>query len=259
MNGVAKKTTVLKIGGSSLLRDSDLAAFGLLVESYRKQDMRLIVVHGGGPEIGALHERLDITFDKQLGLRVTSDESMDLVTMVLCGLVNKRIVASLLARGLPSLGLSGVDLGLLRSDFIELETLGRVGGPPQVSNDILESLLSLGSVLVVAPVCLGPDQKPVNVNADTVAHAIATSMAAQALELVSDVPGVRTAQTACADRLSAVEVQQLLTGSEVSGGMIPKLQAALAALDAGIGHVRIGNIQSMNDRSATKIVATAKD
>jgi acetylglutamate kinase len=114
-------------------------------------------------------------------------------------------------------------------------------------------------VLVIAPVCLGPDQKPVNVNADTVAYAIATSIAAQALEFVSDVAGVRTAQTSCADRLSVAEVKQLLQGSEVNGGMIPKLQAALAALDAGVGQVRIGNIQSMKDKSATKIVTAQKD
>ena len=108
---------------------------------------------------------------------------------------------------------------------------------------------------MVAPVCLGPDGEPVNVNADTVAHAIATALRATTLDFVSDVPGVRTAETRVVSRLDAAGIQRLLRGSEVTGGMIPKLQAALAAIDAGVRWVRVGDLGGMRQGTATEVTA----
>ncbi len=246
-------TTVIKIGGARLREEADLAALAELVQQRRAKSERLVVVHGGGAEIGELHRALDLPFEKRLGLRVTSDASMPLVTMVLAGLVNTRLVARLLEAGVPALGLSGVDGGLLRSRFIDHATLGRVGGPPRVDASLLQRLLDTDQVLVVAPVCLGPDGAPVNVNADTAAHALATALRARSLDFISDVPGVLTSDGEVAPRLSSAEVQALLHGAAITGGMIPKLQAALAALDAGVQQVRVGDLQGMQCRTATEI------
>jgi acetylglutamate kinase len=133
--------------------------------------------------------------------------------------------------------------------------LGRVGGPPRVDSDRLLSLLAQRVMPVVAPVSLGVDGDPVNVNADTVAHALAVAVQAASLEFVSDVPGVLLEGDEVAGRLSAAEAQRLLAGSAIRGGMIPKLQAALAAVDAGVGRVRIGDLDAMNENTATEIVA----
>jgi acetylglutamate kinase len=213
----------------------------------------LELVHGGGPEIGQLHERLGISFRKHHGLRVTTEKSMPIVTMVLCGLVNKRIVARLVAAGLPAVGLSGVDLGLLTTQFLNREDLGRVGGPPRVDTGLLRELLKQRRIPVLAPVCLGPDGAPTNVNADTVAHAIAAAMSATELEFLSDVPGVRMPHDGTARHLSPRRVERLLASTAIRGGMIPKLQAALAAVDAGIERVRIGNLDTLMENTATEI------
>ena len=111
-------------------------------------------------------------------------------------------------------------------------------------------------VLVVAPVCLGPDGAAVNVNADTVAHALATALQAGSLDFISDVPGVRTNSGEVATRLSAQQVKELLHSAAITGGMIPKLQAALAALDAGVTQVRVGDLQGMRRHTATEIHAS---
>lgn len=255
MRGTLHFSTVVKVGGSQLQRDEQLAQLSAYVRRLQELGESTVVVHGGGPEIGELHRSLDLPFRKHRGLRVTADESMPLVTMVLCGLINKRVVARLSGDGLAAIGLSGVDGAVLRSAFLNREMLGRVGGPPQVDAEALVALLRLGWIVVLAPVCLGPDAQPINVNADTVAHAVAARLGATRLEFVSDVPGVKLPRDGVAERLSAVEVRRLLGGAAITGGMIPKLQAALAAVDAGVGRVRVGDLPAMLDDTATEITS----
>ena len=249
---------VVKVGGANLTRPDYVRDLSRHLRARVQRGERIVVVHGGGPEIGALHDALDVPFTRVDGLRVTSEEGMRLATMVLCGLVNKRVVARLVSDGLPAMGLSGVDLGLLRSELLDPERLGRVGSAPAVDVTRLRVLLDAGLLPVIAPVSLGPDGEPVNVNADTAAHAIATALSATSLDFVSDIPGVRTRKgsTRVAARLTVRDIQRLVSeGDVIRGGMIPKLESAVAAVAAGVGRVRVGNLGGLGRNTATEVVA----
>lgn len=247
-----KDCTILKIGGSSLEEDRYLERLASYLVEQQQAGQEIVVVHGGGPQIQRLHEQLGVRTSKADGLRATPDESMPLVTMVLRGLVNTRVVARLVARGLPALGLSGVDLGLMSAKFLNRSVLGRVGGPPRVQAGRLHELLAGGFIPVLAPICVGPDHLPVNVNADTVAHALAVSVQAQSLDFATDVDGVRVADRVI-PRLSADRIHSLVSRCVIRGGMIPKIQAAAAAARAGVPRVRIGSFQALDCCTATEI------
>lgn len=247
-------TQVLKVGGA--LVDDPVALDRLLehlVERSRRGE-RLIVVHGGGKEIGELHERLGISFEKKGGLRITSEASMDLVTMTLCGLVNKRLVARLTAAGVDALGLCGADRGLLRSRVLNARRLGRVGNPPSVRVEVLDELLDRGLVVVLSPVSLGSDGALLNVNADAAAQAVAAAMEAERLDFVTDTDGVHTG-AGTARTLAAEDLEPLVRSAHVTGGMVPKLQAALAAVQAGVERVRVGSLASLARGTATEVHA----
>jgi acetylglutamate kinase len=247
--------TVLKVGGARLASVADLDRLADHVRELREDGRRVVIVHGGGPEISDLHRRLDIPFEKVDGLRKTSVEGMDATAMVLCGTVQTRIVERLTARGLPSLGVSGVDLGLLRAPLVDATLLGRVGGPPTVDRGRLRELLVLDVTLVVSPVSIGPDGGAVNVNADDAAHAIAIAVQAASLDFVSDIPGVRISNDEVARALDPAAVDGLVDEGVVHGGMVPKLHGAVAAVQAGVDRVRIGDLSSMAAGWATVITA----
>jgi acetylglutamate kinase len=256
MHSARVDSIVIKVGGSRLESDSDLDQLAGYVQKLRESGRGMIVVHGGGPEISRLHEAMSVPFEKRDGLRVTTDRGMELTSMALCGAVNTRVVAHLVARGLPALGLSGLDRGMLRAELKGEDLWGRVGTAPRVDTDLLESLLADGAIPVVSPVSLGPDGRAVNVNADEAAHALAESLAAVSLELVSDVEGVRIDDETVARRISSEETDELIASRVVRGGMVPKLRAAVAALDAGVGRVRIGDLAGMIANTATEVTAT---
>ncbi len=251
MDGRKPETIVLKIGGSRLRSPGDLRELADYVTAQHPD--RVVVVHGGGPEISELHQALGIPFEKRDGLRVTSDEGMHATVMALCGCVNKRVVASLVERGLPALGLSGVDLGLMRAGFKGRDRWGRVGTRPRVDAGRLERLLAAGLVPVISPVSLGPDGQAINVNADEAAHALAEALGATTLELVSDVPGVRLEHDRVAERIAVAEAGDLIQRRLVRGGMVPKLRAAVDAVSAGVDRVRIGDLAGMAAATATVI------
>lgn len=248
-----KKEQVIKIGGAHLDDEAHLEALFELVRSQNDDERRVILVHGGGKEIGRMHARLDVPYYKDGGLRVTSDESMPIVSMVLCGLVNKRIVARFRGLGLRAVGVSGADLGM-RSPFLSESRLGRVGGPPRADVEATRSLLEPVDVLVVAPVCLAPDGGLINVNADTVAQTIATALSVSCLDFVTDVEAVR-GQSGAIGRLQVEDVGALMEKSVVTGGMIPKLQSAVAAIDGGVQRVRVGSLASLARGTATEVYA----
>ena len=250
--------TVLKVGGARLASIADLDLLVDHVLELRRRGRRTVIVHGGGPEISDLHGRLEIPVEKVDGLRKTSDEGMDATAMVLCGTVRTRIVERFAARGLDCLGVSGVDLGLLRAPFVDKPLLGRVGGPPSVDRRRLEKLLELDVTLVVSPISIGPDGAIVNVNADDAAHAIAIALKAASLDFVSDIPGVLISDDEVATRLDPAAVSDLISDSTVTGGMVPKLNAAVAAVSAGVDRVRIGNLATMAAGSATVIAANGR-
>lgn len=249
--------TVVKVGGSNLDRPAYVDKLCDHINGLVGNGGRVVVVHGGGPQISALHDELGEPCTSWEGLRVTSERGMTLTTMVLCGLVNKSLVAALVSRGIRALGLSGIDLGLLRAEPLDERKLGRVGGNPDVVAEPFLRLLLSGLTLVVAPVSLGPDNRPINVNADTAARAIAAALRADRLDFVTDVPGVKANRGAALPipRLRVSEAHDLLaTPSAVVGGMRPKLESAIAAVRAGVGRVRVGSLVSMDRGESTEIV-----
>lgn len=251
MSAVVPK--VVKVGGARLAEPGYLEELTRHArELLAEPDDRVILIHGGGKEIGNLHERLGLSFRKKRGLRVTPDETMDLVAMVLCGLVNKRLVARFVHAGLDALGVCGADLGILHSEFLNRPQLGRVGGPPSVDGAALRRLLATTRVLVVSPVCIDSDGGLLNVNADVVAQVIAVAVEADRLDFVTDVTGVRDGERSLPN-LSPRQVDGLIQRSVIGGGMIPKLQASLAALDGGVDVVRVGSLESLENGTATEV------
>lgn len=256
-SGPALRFTVAKIGGAMLDDADELGRLCDHVAARVADGERLVLVHGGGPRISALHDALGEPRAAHEGLRVTSERGMEITTMVLCGLVNKTLVAALLARGVRAIGLSGIDLGMLRADLADPDRLGRVGDAPQVDVEAIVRWTG-GLVPVIAPVSLGPDGRPVNVNADTAARAIAGALGAARLDFVTDVPGVRGERSKSAPirRLNAAEADDLLRHpTAVAGGMRPKLRSAVAAVRDGVTHVRVGNLGSLRSGTATEVVA----
>lgn len=244
--------SVLKLGGCWVEYPEDLAEIASYVDHMLERGQRPVLVHGGGGEIAALHDALGMDRDKRDGLRVTPSESMDLVTMVLAGLVNKRLVAALVAHGHRAVGLSGVDLGMMEAGWLDRSTYGRVGARPSVDPEPLRALLDMGWVPVLAPVSMGPDGAPINVNADTAAHAVAAALEADTLDLVSDVSGVRDGDD-IVRRLDPDEARALIDARVVRGGMIPKLRAAIAAIEEGVDQVRVGDLETMRTDACTVV------
>ncbi len=245
---------MLKAGGRQLQTEAGIARLAEDLEHASNTRIRTVVVHGGGGEVSEYQERTGLEVRKVLGLRVTDDEAMDTTSMVLCGLVNKRAVAYLNGRGFRAAGFCGADFGLMRSALLNEARLGRVGGPPRVEPGPILTLLDAGWTLLIAPVCLGPDGRLVNVNADTAAQSLAVALDAEMLDFASDIEAVRGANGPVRTA-SAAQIDTMIAGPAVQGGMVPKLQAALAALEGGVGQVRIGNFRSLANGRATAVHA----
>lgn len=247
---------VVKVGGHELDDPAFVTGLAEAVGALRAAGRAVVVVHGGGRAIAALQAQLELPVRTVDGRRVTDDAALDVVEMVLSGLVNKRLVAAFVGAGIDALGLSGVDRGLLRCRPLAHPTadLGRVGLVEAVRRPVLDGLLAEGVVPVVSPVSLGPDGRSWNVNADDAAAALAAALGAARLVLVSNVPGVRLAD-GVADRLDAADVEAAIDGGAIAGGMVPKVQAALAAVMAGVGEARIVDLAGLASGGGTAIVA----
>jgi acetylglutamate kinase len=242
------KIMVVKVGGNEL---DDPVFLRELCATLGALDQPLLLVHGGGKEISAALERYGQEVRFIDGVRVTSPESMAIMEMVVCGSINKRIVSQLNAVGRQALGLSGVDLGLLRCTPYRPDGVdfGRVGSISSVDVPALRSLLERNWLPVLAPVALGQDDNlAYNVNADHVALGVAAALAADrtATELVfvSNVPGVlRDGQVV--PQLTAAAIEQQIQAGEIRGGMIPKVRSALTALERGVTTARITNLAGL--------------
>ncbi len=228
---MSTQTVVIKYGGHAMDRDELNAAFADDM-AFLQQSMRLVVVHGGGPQINALLDRLAIESRFEKGLRVTDADTMQAVEMVLCGQVNKSVVSRFLQHGARAAGLSGRDAGLLRAR-VKDPVLGLVGEVEKVDASVLACLLDGGFLPVVAPVASGPEGQALNINADTAAGAVAGALHADYFVLISDVPGVQEG-----DQL-LVRIAELLEAGVINGGMIPKVQSCLHALDEGCSRALI--------------------
>ncbi|NNV07745.1 acetylglutamate kinase [Geobacillus sp. C56-T2] len=229
-------TVVIKCGGSVL--DELSPAFFASVKTMREQGMNVVIVHGGGPEIGRMLKKLAVPSEFVNGLRKTTKDVLAVVEMVLSGQVNKQLVAMLTQRGLPAVGVSGVDGGLLEAEPIDLNQLGYVGRVKTVRSRLLRTLLEAGYIPVISPLGVDQSGQTYNINADTAAGAVAAAIGASQLAFVTNVPGILQ-DGALVEEATAEMVEQLLEAGVITGGMIPKVKAALSALSDALPEVVI--------------------
>jgi acetylglutamate kinase len=195
-----------------------------------------IVVHGGGPQIGRMLKRLGIESRFIDGLRVTDRATMEVVEMVLAGTINKELVAAINAAGGCAIGLSGKDGGLIEARKLARDgaDLGFVGEPERVSERVLAAFRQSDIIPVIAPIGVGADGETYNINADTVAGAVAAAVRARRFLLLTDVPGVLDRDGQLIPELTAAEARRLIADGTISGGMIPKVETCLAAVEGGV-------------------------
>ena len=243
---------ILKVGGNEIDDANFLTGFARAVAAMNDTP---IVVHGGGKEIADLQLKFGLTPHFVEGLRVTDDASLAIAEMVLSGRVNKRIVVALLNAGADAIGLSGVDRGVIRVEKMlhPAGDLGRVGKVVSVRGQVLCDFVSQKIVPVISPISLG-DEGAYNVNADSVACAIAAALNADAVVFVTNVAGVMQ-DNAIIPMLSPHQAEALIKSHVIFGGMIPKVRAALAAVEGGAKAARITNLDGLTQGSGTLFTA----
>lgn len=238
---------VVKIGGRA---QSSPALASVLAEAWRAAPGAMCVVHGGGEEISAMQRRLGGSPGFSGGRRVTSEEDIGIVRMVLSGLVNKRLVSVLVGAGVPAVGISGEDAGLLEAQPLGIEEFGHVGMPGRVNGAVIDTLLGAGYLPVISPLARNADGTgALNVNGDDAAAAIAVATGAGELLLVADVDGVIGEDGVVLDILDMDTARGLIAGGTASNGMAAKLEAAHAALAGGVQSVRIAPLAGMLDNN----------
>ncbi len=247
-------TLVLKVGGNEIEDEQFLRELTEATGALRRKSS-LIIVHGGGRRIAQLQKRLGLETRFVEGLRVTDAESLQVAEMVLSGTTNKRLTARLVSAGIPAIGLSGVDWGLLRAERLvhPAGDLGMVGRIVSVHTEALETLLQHGLVPVVSPISLGLDGETYNVNADHAATAIATAIRASALVFLSNVPGVLV-DNRTVPVLSPARAEALIARNEINGGMVPKIRSALEAVAGGVPEARITDLGGLLNGGGTRVV-----
>jgi acetylglutamate kinase len=245
------KTVVVKYGGHAMGEDGVSDHFAQSIVLMKQTGIDPVVVHGGGPQIGAMLDRLNIRSEFVDGLRVTDKSAIDVVEMVLAGSINKQIVSGINSAGGRAVGLSGKDGNLIvarkltkskrdpGSNVERLIDLGYVGEPDEINPEVLETIMGSDLIPVVAPVGVGKNGETYNINADTVAGAIAGALGADRLLFLTDVPGVMDRDGNIIPALTIAEARALMRDGTISGGMIPKVQTCIDALEAGVEAVVI--------------------
>jgi acetylglutamate kinase len=229
----AGRTFVVKYGGNAMGDPAATRDFAEDVVLLKAVGINPVVVHGGGPQIGAMLERLGVATRFVGGLRVTDEATMEVAEMVLSGSINKALVASIAAAGGRAIGVSGKDGNLVTARKVEQAELGFVGEPASVDTTLIDAAVAGGMIPVVAPVAPGPSGETYNINADTMAGALAAALGAARLLLLTDVAGVLDRNGALLSDLTPVDIARLRAEGTVSGGMIPKLETCVAAVEAG--------------------------
>lgn len=247
------KIMVIKFGGSMI--DALSEQFYEGIKKLKESGWHPFIVHGGGPAINQMLNSLKIESGFHNGLRKTTEQVMDVVEMVLSGSMTNRIVRNLTKHGLPAIGMTGFDGHLLQAKAIDYEKLGYVGEITYVNKDLLLNVMSLGMIPVISPIAPGADGKSCyNINADTAAGAIATAVEAEKLLFVTDVPGILK-ERQLIEEATKSEIIELINDGTITGGMIPKVKAAMHCLDGGMSEVMIvsGNANIVNGE---KIIGT---
>ncbi len=245
------KTVVIKYGGHAMVDEELKKNFALDIILMKYIGINPVIVHGGGPQINRVLDRMQIKPSYIEGMRITDTETMDVVEMVLVGKVNKEIVGLINQHGGRAVGLSGRDGDLIRAQKMtirksqtedappELIDLGRVGEVTQVNPHILQTLEVQDFIPVIAPVGVGEDNFSYNINADLVAGAVAAHLNAAKLILLTDVVGVLDKDSRLVGSLSSGEADEMLASGAIAGGMIPKIKCCQSALAAGVAKTHI--------------------
>ncbi|MEQ9021604.1 MAG: acetylglutamate kinase [Pseudomonadales bacterium] len=245
------KTFVVKFGGNAMVDDTLKASFARDIVLMKLVGINLIVVHGGGPQIGKLLEDLKIESKFVEGMRVTDSATMDVVEMVLGGTVNKEIVSLLNQNGGQAIGVTGKDGNLIRArkmtvtrkgpelDAPEIIDIGHVGEVSAINVDMLKMLADSNFIPVVAPIGVGSDGQSYNINADLVAGKIAEVTQAEKLMLLTNVAGLQDKNGEVLTGLTTAKVDELIADGTIYGGMLPKIQCALSAVKSGVKSAHI--------------------
>ena len=246
------RTVVVKYGGNAMVDESLKQSFARDIVLMKLVGINPIVVHGGGPQIGSLLEKLNIKSNFIDGLRVTDSQTMDVVEMVLGGLVNKEIVSLLNRNQGKAVGISGKDGNLIRAKKLRIKKqdsesidIGQVGEVESINTEILEVMKDSDFIPVIAPI--GTDNKGAsfNINADSVAGEIASVLGAEKLILLTNIAGVQDDQKNVLTGLSIKQVDKLIADKTIHGGMLPKVECALNAVKAGVhsAHIIDGRVE----------------
>jgi acetylglutamate kinase len=246
-----EETVVVKYGGHAMGDDAMAKSFAQDVVLMEQTAINPVVVHGGGPQIGQMLKRLGIKSEFADGLRITDKETIEIVEMVLAGSINKQIVGFINAAGGRAVGLCGKDGNMVQarkltrtvvdpgSNIEKVIDLGFVGEPEKVDTTVLTQILGRELIPVLAPVATSVSGETYNVNADTFAGAIAGALKAKRLLLLTDVPGVLDKSKQLIKELSIDDARRLIADGTISGGMIPKVETCMYALEAGVEAVVI--------------------
>ncbi|MDX2221544.1 MAG: acetylglutamate kinase [Rhodospirillaceae bacterium] len=241
------ETIVVKYGGHAMGDDAVAANFARDIVLLKQVGIDPVVVHGGGPQIGAMLERLKIKSSFVDGLRVTDAATVEIVEMVLSGSINKQIVTAINRAGGFAVGMSGKDGNLIKarklrrtkkdpgSNIEKILDLGFVGEPHEINPHILDQFEQSDIIPVIAPIGVGPDGETYNINADTAAGAIAGAVGAQRLLMLTDVPGVLDDTGRLIKEMTVERAKTLIQSGTISGGMIPKVETCLEAVEQGVG------------------------
>lgn len=241
-----EQIVVVKYGGHAMGEEETALRFGRDIALLEQVGVNPVVVHGGGPQINAMLKRLDVKSTFVQGLRVTDEQMLDVVEMVLAGPVNKQVAEAITRAGTIAVGISGKDGGLVRarkltrtvrdpgSNIEQVLDLGFVGEPEQIDTKVLNLMIGADIVPVVAPVGVGVDGQTYNINADTVAGAIAGALRAERLLVLTDVRGVLDAEGRFIPEMTVAEVKAGIAAGWISGGMIPKVETCIYAIEKGV-------------------------
>ncbi len=253
MRKFAGETFVIKFGGSAMGGENNLRNFAKNIVLLKHVGINPIVVHGGGPQIGQMLNKLNIKSQFIDGLRVTDADTVEVVEMVLAGSINKMIVKEINRAGGKAIGLSGKDGDLIRakkvsktqkdpdSNIEKILNLGFVGEPYHIDPEVLGVFEDSDIIPVIAPIGIGDNGETFNINADTAAGAIAGAIQAAKLIILSDVDGVMLPNGELVSHINAATAKQMISDGIITGGMIPKIETCLNALEKNVGHAHILN------------------
>ena len=237
---------VIKYGGNAMA-DSDLVeSFCNDIVFLKQSGLKPVIVHGGGPQIGSMLKRLGIKTKFESGMRITDEDTLEVVEMVLAGRINKNIASKINSSGGKAVGISGKDGSMIvaekltkqngsnESNIEKIIDLGYVGFPKKINNTIIETLIKDDFIPIIAPLGIGVDGKTYNINADTAAGAIASSLKSKRLLILTDVEGVIDSNNNLLEEVNGKKIDEMIESGEVSGGMIPKLNTCLDSVNNGV-------------------------